>query len=229
MRQSRLDLSGFRPPRDGDDIEVSLMTDETPLVFHGLAKDDNDDDPYTSWYAMEAASGATINFVTGTGTEGQPILLTGTVIKNGTVYQIRDVGNDEILVTQSQFSPEEVDNDAFETDGLEPDVDPDSIDHVDFPLVPGNRGLRGTSEDNYYDAKSDHRRLDSPDVLDVMVSAKRGQIAKDKHPHENIKTTHEFNSPFLSAGHLHERCSLRRCRSWLRRHLQCKLNHEKND
>ena len=153
-KRARIDIRNLDLTKDEDELEIQLMSDEDGETLK-MKRDDTTDDPFQSWFGTNAKTGHSLTMVKTTTASGKSTT-TGTMYgKNGTVYQIRTLGDSEVIVDevkQEMFDPEfegpetEVEGDA--------DVDSSAIDKVDVPSS----------------ARRNLRRLDSPDVIDIMVS-----------------------------------------------------------
>jgi ribosomal protein L24 len=152
-RRSRLDLKDLASLQDEDDVDFQLMSDEKSESMH-IVRDDKPEDQFESWSGRDEDTGHSLTVVTTTTNDGIKVT-TGTMYgKNGTVYQIRQLADRDVIVEevpQTSFDSE-MEGPETDTEGDE-DVDQSTIDQVDG--VSTRRNLR---------------RLDSSSVIDVMVS-----------------------------------------------------------
>ena len=163
-RRSRLNVDDLFLD-DDEDIEIQLMLDETSMKFK-LKKQDFDDDPFTSYSSTDDTTGQRITFVTSTAKDGIPVMV-GTVHNaNGTIYQIRQLADQELIVEEVQdgFDPE------FEglLGNFQNDQGRDGNPEVIIDVVDGV--VTDQSDDGRYLRSGGERRLvDDGTVLDVMV------------------------------------------------------------
>ena len=149
---------------DDEDIEIQLMRDESSMKFK-LKKQDFDDDPFTSYSSTDDTTGQRITFVTSTAKDGIPVMV-GTVHNaNGTIYQIRQLADQELIVEEVQdgFDPEYKGQVGKIKNDQNHDEKPKVVDVVDGVVT-------DQSDDSRYLRSGGERRLvDDGTVLDVMV------------------------------------------------------------
>jgi len=99
-RRSRLSLADLQLDAD-QNVEIQLMRGDTPMKFK-LSKEDYDDDPFTSYTSTNHETGDRMTFVTSTTRDGIR-MVTGTIHNaNGTVFQIRQLADGEVIVDEIQ-------------------------------------------------------------------------------------------------------------------------------
>ena len=156
-RKSVVDLSGLLLGDDGGVVDIQLMSDEAFETIE-MTRDDREEDPFASWYGMNETTGHHLTIVK-TETPSGETVTTGTMQgKNGTVYQIRTLADGNVVAEEVKPGMFDRELDALRTDGKgDNGVDPETID--DGMPRGGRRGRRNL-----------RRLLDSPSVLDIMVS-----------------------------------------------------------
>ena len=177
-RRSRLNVDDLLL-EDDKDVEIQLMLDETFMKFK-LKKQDFDDDPFTSYSSTEDSMNGRITFVTSTTRDGQPVMVGTAHNANGTIYQIRQLADQELIVEEVQdgFDPEfegplrEIQSDQGR-DGSTADID--FVDGV----------VTDQSDGRYLRAGGERRLVDDGTVLDVMVSICNLHPYFDIEPHSH--------------------------------------------
>ena len=155
-RQSIVDLRELLLDDDDDDVDVQLMSDEEPQTLR-MRRDDRKRDPFDSWFGMDETTGNHLTMVK-TKTKWGETVTTGTMQKNGTVYQIRTLADGNVVAEEvkQELFDRELDGPVTNVEG-DDDVDPDTIDEIDGLPDGVRRGRRSL------------RRLDSSSELDIMV------------------------------------------------------------
>jgi hypothetical protein len=158
-RKSVVDLSELLLGEDGGVVDIQLMSDEASETIL-MTRDDREEDPFESWYGMNETTGHHLTMVK-TETPSGETITTGTMQgENGTVYQIRTLADGNVVAEEVKPGMFDRELDALRTDGkVNNDVDPETINAIDGMPEGGRRGRRNL-----------RRLLDSPNVLDIMVS-----------------------------------------------------------
>ena len=156
-RKSVVDLSGLLLGNNGGVVDIQLMSDEAFETIE-MTRDDREEDPFESWFGMNETTGHHLTMVK-TETPSGETITTGTMQgENGTVYQIRTLADGNVVAEEVKPGMFDRELDALRTDGKgDNGVDPEIID--DGMPRGGRRGRRNL-----------RRLLDSPSVLDIMVS-----------------------------------------------------------
>jgi len=155
-RRSRVDLRGLAlTGYDRKTVDIQLMNDQDAETFSNMTRDDTDQDPFESWSDFNFDTGRSLTMVKHVTADGRSVT-TGTLYgNNGTVYQIRQLADRDVIVEevpQSSFD-KEYEGEILHTEGAEQDVDPTTIDEVDSVTGQGQS----------------RRKLDSSDQIDIMV------------------------------------------------------------
>ncbi|KAI2508882.1 Metallo-peptidase family M12B Reprolysin-like [Fragilaria crotonensis] len=161
-RKSIVDLRELLLDDDEDDVDVQLMSDEDSQTLR-MRRDDRKQDPFDSWFGMDETTGNHLTMVK-TKTRWGETVTTGTMQKNGTVYQIRTLADGNVVAEEVRQSfDRELEGPVTDVEG-DNDVDPDTIDEIDGLPDGGRRGRRNL------------RRLDSSSELDIMVLYTKGAM-----------------------------------------------------
>ena len=162
-RRSRLNVDDLLLDHD-EDVEIQLMSDESSMKFK-LIKQDFDDDPFTSYSSTDGTTGERITIVTSTAKDGQQVMVGTAHSANGTIYQIRQLADQELIVEEVQdgFDPEFKGLVGKTHSDQNRDEKPAVIDIVDGVVT-------DQSDGRYLRAGGERRLVDDGTVLDVMVS-----------------------------------------------------------
>ena len=177
-RRSRLNVDDLLLDHD-EDVEIQLMSDESSMKFK-LIKQDFDDDPFTSYSSTDGTTGERITIVTSTAKDGQQVMVGTAHSANGTIYQIRQLADQELIVEEVQdgFDPEFKGLVGKTHSDQNRDEKPAVIDIVDGVVT-------DQSDGRYLRAGGERRLVDDGTVLDVMVSICNLHPYFDIEPHSH--------------------------------------------
>ena len=154
-RKSIIDLSEMMLGDGEDNVDIQLMSDEAPQTLK-MKRGSNKVGSYESWYGMDATTGNQLTMVK-TKTPWGDTVTTGSMHgNNGTVYQIRTLADGNVVAEEVKQGMFDQELEAVRSDA--------TINAIDMLPEGGRRGRRAL------------RRLDSPSVLDIMVSPENLQV-----------------------------------------------------